>query len=264
MTSRRSHLVAAVLVVLAVASGCSSGGSGGTSGASRARGRSLTGTHWVLSDPTNLGVPLNGVAVTAKLDAGVISGNSGCNGYRAPYTVDGSKLTISRPVAGTLMQCPPAPQAVETAYRARLPQVASYAIRGARLTFSGSDGAALLVYDAIDGSAALAGEWKATSYSTGEAVQSVASASTLTAKFEHGQVSGESGCNSFGGPYEVHGSSIDLGPLRSTLKACADPALQTQEQQYQEALHLASTYEVTNAILQLFRADGGITATFVR
>lgn len=264
MNSRHRHLAAAGLVLLAVASGCSSGGSGTASGAGRATGRTLTGTHWVLSDATNLGVPLTGVAVTATLDAAVISGNSGCNGYRAPYTVRGSKLTISRAIAGTLMQCPPAPQAVETAYRARLPRVASYAIRGARLTFSGSDGAALLVYDAVDGSAALAGEWKATSYYTGQAVQSVASASTLTAKFEHGQVSGESGCNSFGGPYEVHGSNIELGPLRSTLRACTDPVLQAQEQQYQEALHLASTYEVTNATLQLFRADGGIAATFVR
>ena len=264
MTSRPPPRVAAPHDVHAVASGCSSGGSGSTSSRNPASRRTLTGTHWVLSDATNLGVPLTGVTVTAKLDAGVISGNSGCNGYRAPYTVDGSKLTISRAVAGTLMQCPPGPLAVETAYRVRLPQVASYAIRGPRLTFSGSDGGALLVYDAVDGSAALAGEWKATSYYTGQAVQSVASTSTLTAKFEHGQVSGESGCNSFGGPYELHGSSIELGPLRSTLKACADPVLQDQEQQYQEALHLASTYEVTNATLQLFRADGGIAATFVR
>ncbi len=263
MTSHR-RLVAAVLVVLAVAAGCSSGGSRSTSGGNHAGGRSLTGTHWVLSGATNLGVPLTGVTVTATLAAGVISGDSGCNGYRAPYTVDGAKLTISGAVAGTLMQCPPAPQAVETAYRARLPLVASYAIRGARLTFAGSDGAALLVYDAVDGSAALAGEWKATSYFTGDAVLSVATASTLTARFEHGQVSGESGCNSFGGPYELHGSRIELGPLRSTLKACTDPALRAQEQQYLEALHLASTYEVTNATLQLFRADGGIAATFVR
>ena len=96
MTSRHRRLVAAALVLLAVASGCSSGGSGTASGPGPASGRTLTGTHWVLSDATNLGVPLTGGGGHRDADAPVISGNSGCNGYRVPYTVHGSKLTISR------------------------------------------------------------------------------------------------------------------------------------------------------------------------
>ena len=86
----------------------------------------------------------------------------------------------------------------------------------------------------------------------------------LTADFKDSQVSGESGCNSFGGPYEVKGSTIKLGPFRSTLKACTDPVLSTQEQKYLAALGLATTFQVTGASLELFRADGGIAATFDR
>jgi heat shock protein HslJ len=160
--------------------------------------------------------------------------------------------------------CPPAPTAVEQEYRTRLPQVTSYVIKGRTLTLQDGTDTALLVYDATDGASAITGKWTATSYYTGTAIQSAEIGSTLTADFKGGQVSGESGCNSFGGPYEVSGSTIKLGPFRSTLKACTDPVLATQEQKYVAALELATTYQVTGARLELFRADGGIAATFDR
>ncbi len=64
--------------------------------------------------------------------------------------------------------------------------------------------------------------------------------------------------------YDVKGDTIKLGPFRSTLKACTDPALATQEQKYLAALELATTFQVTGPRLELFRADGGIAATFER
>lgn len=93
------------------------------------------------------------------------------------------------------------------------------------------------------------------------------------AHFASNKVSGASGCNSysasytvdgnsFGGPYEVTGDTITLGPLASTPRACADDAVQTQEQQYFAALALATTYQVTGNRLELFRADGGIAVSF--
>ena len=57
---------------------------------------------------------------------------------------------------------------------------------------------------------------------------------------------------------------IALGPFASTLRACADPAVETQEQQYLTALGLAKTYQVTGDRLTLFRDGGTIAATFER
>jgi heat shock protein HslJ len=259
----RAGVVTALLLVVVAA--CSSGGSDGTaSTVTRPTALPLVGTHWVLSGDTDLGVPTTGVVVTALFKAGALSGNSGCNGYRTTYKVNGSKMTISAQIAGTLVGCPPAPTAVEQEYRTRLPQVTSYVIKGRTLTLQDGTDTALLVYDATDGASAITGKWTATSYYTGTAIQSAEIGSTLTADFKGGQVSGESGCNSFGGPYEVSGSTIKLGPFRSTLKACTDPVLATQEQKYVAALELATTYQVTGARLELFRADGGIAATFDR
>ena len=261
-TVRNGVVTGVLLVVLAA---CSSGGSESTaSSVTNPTGVPLVGSHWVLSGNTDLGVPTSDVVVTAAFKAGVLSGNSGCNGYSTTYEVHGAKLTISPQIAGTLVGCPPAPSAVEQEYRTRLPQVASYSINGQTLTLEDGSGTALLIYAAIEGGSAIAGKWTTTSYYTGTAIQSVEVGSTLTADFKSGQVSGESGCNSFGGPYDVKGATIKLGPFRSTLKACTDPVIATQEQKYLAALGLATSYQVTGPRLELFRADGGIAATLVR
>jgi putative lipoprotein len=45
-----------------------------------------------------------------------------------------------------------------------------------------------------------------------------------------GGVSGNSGCNSYGGTYEEAGNRVTFSPLVSTLRACLDPDLNAQEQ----------------------------------
>ena len=67
------------------------------------------------------------------------------------------------------------------------------------------------------------------------------------------------------GPFDVRGSStIRIGPLASTLRACADPAVDTQEQQFLAALELARTYQVTGNQLTLFREGDTIAVTALR
>ncbi|MGZ4753779.1 MAG: META domain-containing protein [Acidimicrobiia bacterium] len=217
--------------------------------------------QWVLSSSVDLGVPTRGVSVTAEFADGRMTGDSGCNAYNAPYRTTRNEITIGPQIASTQMACAPERAAVEQAYLARLPRVKTFTITGRTLTLR-RDKRVLLAYDAADGAAAIVGKWTATSLYTGSAVQSVALGSTLTAEFDAGQVSGDSGCNTFGGPYEANGTTIKLGPLHTTLRACAEAALQTQEQQYQAALEQATTFSVTGERLDLFRADGGIAATF--
>lgn len=271
--NRTLWLVAVIGVLVIAVVGCGNDGSDDTSSSTSssspssppatAAGTPLAGTQWALSDATNLGVPTAGVSVTAEFgDDGRMSGSSGCNTYTAPYRASGSNLTIGPDIAGSKIACERAVAAVEDVYIARLPQVKSFEISGKTLTLRGTDGETLLAYEASDGAGAIVGKWIATSYFTGTAIQSVIIGSTLTADFEADQVSGDSGCNSFSGPSAVTGSTIKLGPFQSTLKACADPALQTQEQQYLAALELAAISRVTGDRLELLRQDGAIAVTF--
>ncbi len=245
-----------------MATACSGGSSDGSSTTTTRAGVALVGTNWELTDAASLGVPLSGVTVTARFDSGRVSGDSGCNSYSASYRTSGDQLTISSSIAATQRACEPVPTAVEQQYLARLPKTTSYAIRGDQLTLSGSGGSALLVYRAVNGAQAIEQSWTVTSYYTGNAVQSVAVGSTLTATFKAGQVTGDAGCNTFSGPYVVTGAKIKIGPLASTRRACLSDEVATQETHYLAALELATTFRVTGARLELFRADGGLAATF--
>jgi heat shock protein HslJ len=219
----------------------------------------------VLTDRVPLGTPLAGVAVDAVFDGTHVTGQSGCNGYNREYSTNGRRMTIGASGPSTLIACEGAPGKVETAYLERLGQVGRYRITGSFLTLSTRTGRRLLVYRASIGKDALAGGWNVTSLYTGDAISSPIAGSGLTLEFAGASASGNSGCNTFDGGYAVSGADgIEIGPLRSTLRACADPAVGTQEQQYLRALELAATYRVTGSQLTLFRPGGTIAATFER
>ena len=113
-----------------------------------------------------------------------------------------------------------------------------------------------------DDAAELVGSWEATTISTGSGIESVLGGSTLTADFDGEGITGNGGCNGFNGSYTTSGTTIDIGPLASTMMACADPARQTQEQRYLAALELATSFRVARNRLELFRDGGSIAATF--
>jgi len=253
---RRTLLLAVTAAVLVT----------GTSAAFAARAQTpLRRTNWVLTDQVSLGTPLDGVTVNAVFDKTRVSGTSGCNGYGGSYTTKGARMTIANDGMHTLIACAGPAGAVETAYLGRLTQVGRYRIRGTTLTLSTRTGRRLLVYRASIGKDALKGGWNVTSFYTGNAIEGPVAGSALTLEFAGDHASGNSGCNTFDGAVKLSGvDGIALGPFRSTLKACADPAVSTQEQQYLHALELAVRYEVTGNRLTLFRTGGTIAAMFDR
>jgi len=272
---RRSLILLTVLVVAGAGfaacgggdddparSGSGSGAGSGTGG-SGAADANLVGTQWVLDQAASGITPAAAATATAQFSSdGSLTGNGGCNGFNTRYRTDGSSLDIDPPLT-TLMGCERAVMRVEQSYLQRLPNARSYAIDGTRLTIT-TRGGDPLVYDALDPEKAVAGDWEVTGYFRPGAIVSPVPGSRLTATFEDGRISGESGCNSYTGPFEVDDTKIAIGPLASTLRACADPAVGEQESQFLAALELARTFTVTGDNLTLLREDGGIAVTFAR
>lgn len=57
--------------------------------------------------------------ITFERESGNVVGNSGCNGYQAPYELDGDKMEIGEPGPSTLMFCGEG----ENLFRSRLREV---------------------------------------------------------------------------------------------------------------------------------------------
>jgi heat shock protein HslJ len=102
---------------------------------------------------------------------------------------------------------------------------------------------------------ALTGSWALTAYGPEGATTPVASGSQASLTFNaDGTVTGNSGCNSFGGEYKVEGDKITFSGLASTLMACEEP-LMTQEGNVFKVLDGTAAYKIDGDTLTITK-DG--------
>jgi len=95
--------------------------------------------------------------------------------------------------------------------------------------------------------------------------QAPVAAATLTLQFQSGtQLVGDSGCNSYGGQYQVSGSRITVSQLTTTLRACVDQSLNDQEAVFQSALGHAAQFSMSGNQLTLKNASGGEVLVFAK
>jgi heat shock protein HslJ len=101
--------------------------------------------------------------------------------------------------------------------------------------------------DPLDGTS-----WVLISYDKNQPIEGT----SLTAKFSDGQVGGSSGCNSYGGSYEVSGDKLTIGEVAWTLMACLDEGVMAQEQRFMELLTDAQTFTLSGDRLEITASDG--------
>ncbi len=223
----------------------------------------LAGSSWNLTSLMDQGLaPGSSISIQFTAD-GKVNGSAGCNRYMGSYTVSGKSLTISAPLATTMMACEGAIMDQEVAYLKALAEVKTFSISGEQLTLNDADKKGILVYQMQ--SQDLAGtSWEVTSYNNGnQAVVGVLAETSLTAVFgEDGTVSGSGGCNNFSGSYEVDGSAITIGTLASTLMACEQDAMD-QEAAFLAALQSAATYRVEGSTLEMRTKDDALAVLAV-
>ena len=106
----------------------------------------LEGRTWTLvsyGSPDNPQTVAAGSSVTATFDlaAGQVGGSAGCNSYSGGIAVDGSSLSMTSPMAVTMMACADGGlMDQETQFLAILAAAQSYTIEGGLLQITASDG----------------------------------------------------------------------------------------------------------------------------
>jgi heat shock protein HslJ len=239
------------LLILAACTSSSQGGVG-----------DLTASSWNLSQLMDQPL-VPGSNITAQFTSdGKVSGSSGCNRYSGSYKISGNNIVISSPLAATMMACEQALMDQESAYLKALGEVQSFKIVGETLTLSDAKDKSLLVFKAQ--SQDLAGtSWEVIGYNNGkQAVTSLLAGTTLTAEFgKDGNLSGNSGCNTYNGTYTVTGDQIKIGPLATTRMACPQEIMD-QETQYLAALQSAATYRVEGTGMELRTPEDALAVNF--
>jgi len=107
-------------------------------------------------------------------------------------------------------------------------------------------------------SVSIEGQWKLISYNQTVAIPDV----ETSIEFKDDQMSGNVGCNGFGGEYTVDGNKIKFGPVMSTMMFC--DAVADQELSTLTVLQEEATFILNDNRLTITSADGGAFIILVR
>jgi heat shock protein HslJ len=98
--------------------------------------------------------------------------------------------------------------------------------------------------------------WQVTTF----AGQSPLADHPITFEFDtEGNIAGDASCNRFGGSCAIDGDKIEVGPLRSTRRAC-EPEVMQQEQKFLALLGAITAWSLDGDELILTSPDGEIKA----
>jgi heat shock protein HslJ len=81
---------------------------------------------------------------------------------------------------------------------------------------------------------------------------------------DQSQLTGNTGCNSAGGPWEMDGTTLTIGPLVTTRMACLDDTVMWVEASYLRAMDATRSYRIEGDTLVLLDEAGAELARFVR
>ena len=96
-------------------------------------------------------------------------------------------------------------------------------------------------------------KWRLTLFGAPDAETPVVAGNTITLEFStEGRAGGSSGCNTYGGSYEVAEDQLVFGEMVSTMMACTDQAVMDQEMTYLQALQSAGRFEVNGDALMVW------------
>lgn len=216
----------------------------------------LIGTHWELVSYGSAGAPIPvvaGSAITLEFRAeNEAAGSGGCNSFSSRYTISGAAITFSA-IVSTRKACADDLMKQEQAFFDALGLATRYTLTTDTLIMLYGDKRELTFRRV----AALAGsQWKLVSLGPLEAQVPVVAGSTVTLGFQvDGQAGGSGGCNIYGGSYSVNGDQITFSAVISTLRACTDEAVTTQEAEFFDALQAARRFTVTADQLVILYGD---------
>ncbi len=106
------------------------------------------------------------------------------------------------------------------------------------------------------------GQWRLVSYGSASAQLPAALDVETFIEFKDGQMSGNVGCNGFGGGYKVNGSQIEFGPVMSTMMFCE--AVAEQEASTLAVFHETARFVLEGDTLTITSADGVMSVALAR
>lgn len=260
MTNRRlavALLAIAAAVTTAGATGC---GARSTAGPGVAAAGELRGRAFLSTAVTEGGAPrplADRTRVSLRFtDDGRLLADAGCNTMAGQVQTRGGRLAVPD-LSMTEMGCDP-PRHEQDAWLAGfLAARPSWRLDGATLVLtSGATELVLTDRGVAAPDVPLEGtRWQVDTLVDGQVASSMPAGGTASVVFHGGEVAVSTGCNTGSAPYTVSGTTLTVGPLSITRKACP-PDLMPLERAVLAVLDGTITFEIDSDRLRLEHPSG--------
>ncbi len=114
----------------------------------------------------------------------------------------------------------------------------------------------------VRSAASIEGEWELVSYGPASAQIPAIPDVETSIEFKDGQMSGNVGCNGFGGEYTVKGDTIRFGPVMSTMMFCEE--IVEQESGSLAVFQEETMFVLDGNMLTITSADGAMSIVLER
>lgn len=182
-----------------------------------------------------------------------VNGYAGCNVFNGSYTLEeGNRIRFSK-MASTRMACPDAPVNENNVLKV-FELADNYTLNDGKLSLNVGRRAPLAVFEkgVSDTNGITEKYWKLKTLE-GQEVKMAENQEReiyFTLKNEENQVTGFSGCNTFGGSYGLEeGNRIRFSNMLSTLRACPD--VDVNEPEFLKVFELTDNYRIDGDTLSL-------------
>ena len=186
--------------------------------------------------------------ITAELKSaeGQIAGSAGCNSYTVDYEIENNELTVTPPIAATMMLCFPQPvMEQEQEYFELLKAAETFLVHNDKLIISCSDNKEMVFIEEIPSIEDIT--WELEAYGDVGSLKDLVEDTNITAEFRspEGRIVGSGGCNTYFVDYEIDNYELTIAPsISTTMMLCFPQPVMEQEQEYFELLKAAETFQV--------------------
>jgi heat shock protein HslJ len=249
------HRTALALVALSALALAACGSDGDSSSGSAPTPDDLAGRAFESTDVTGYDL-VEGTTITLGFEADTVGAQGGCNTQSGGYTITDGTLDVGV-MASTMMACEEALMDQDKWLSEFLTGSPDISLDGDTLTLTGSD--ATISLEAKAATPLEGTTWALTGTVATDAVSSLPADAEASLTITDGQAAISTGCNSGSASVEITDTTMTLGPVALTMRACEEE-LTALESSVIAVLDGEVTYEITGDTLSIRKAgaDGEI------
>lgn len=223
--------------------------------AAAAQRSELTGTKWQLTHVNGRAIATNKAFLEFDAKERRFTGNAGCNRMFGDVHVSGRRIDFGS-VATTKMACAdPSISRVERSFTSNLESVKRFRRTNSTLEFLNGGRTVLRFRAARSGDGELESKKWIADEIGGKPIRVKGTTPFIAFDSAKSSAGGNTGCNVFGGSYDVSGSTVRIFDTISTMRACIEDDRMAVERLFLDALQNANRFEISGNKLFLYRGN---------